>query len=100
MTRTETRCLKSVSSDETDRLLATAAQDTSQVVRAGSFDAISERQTSAALAQTISEAAVQESRSLAPPGGGVEAGGGRRPKRLEPAGMAIELKNVTIDRVR
>jgi hypothetical protein len=88
--------LKGVSSDEADRLLVTAAQ----VVRAGTFDAISERQPSAALVQTISEAAVHESRSLAPPGGGVEAGGGRRLKRVEPAGTAIELKNVTIDRVR
>jgi hypothetical protein len=42
-----------------------------------------ERGLSAALVQTISEA-VHESRSLAPPGGGVEAGGGRRYKRVEP----------------
>jgi hypothetical protein len=69
-----------VSSDEADRLLAAAAQDTSQVVRAGSFDAISERQPSAALVQTISEAAVHESRSLSPPGGASRpgAGGGTR----------------------
>jgi hypothetical protein len=50
--------------------------------------------------QTISEAAVHESQSLAPLGGGVEAGAGGGTKRVKPAGTAIELKNVTIDRFR